>query len=267
MEGSVLVVEHDGALRELMASNLRHAGYNVACAEHVTQAAGLARGSRPDVALLDWAPGEPGLTFARQMRGDQRTADMSIIMVSARSTEPDRIAALESGADDYVTKPFSMRELLARVKAVLRRRAPQLADDILESSGLRFDAAARRVTAGDRELDLRNTEFRLLHYFMTHAHRTFSRRQLLDAVWGEQSFVEERTVDVHVRRLRRALTQTGHEGLVETVRGVGFRFRPDAATRSTPTLSSAVFDLARIGRARRRIAIVAPSVAPSVGLA
>jgi two-component system phosphate regulon response regulator PhoB len=154
-----------------------------------------------------------------------------------------------------------MRELLARVKAVLRRRAPQLADDILESSGLRFNAAARRVTAGDRELDLRNTEFRLLHYFMTHAHRTFSRRQLLDAVWGEQSFVEERTVDVHVRRLRRALTQTGHEALVETVRGVGFRFRPDAATRSTPTLSSAVFDLARIGRAGRRIAVAAPNVA------
>jgi two-component system phosphate regulon response regulator PhoB len=261
MEGSVLVVEHDGALRELMASNLRHAGYNVACAEHVAQAAGLARGSRPDVALLDWAPGEPGLTFARQMRGDQRTADMSIIMVSARSTEPDRIAALESGADDYVTKPFSMRELLARVKAVLRRRAPQLADDILESSGLRFDAAARRVTAGDRELDLRNTEFRLLRFFMTHAHRTFSRRQLLDAVWGEQSFVEERTVDVHVRRLRRALTETGHDGLVETVRGVGFRFRPDAAMPSTPTISSAVFDLARIGRARPRLAVVVPSVA------
>ena len=265
MEGSVLVVEPDGALRDLVANNLRHAGYSVACAEHVAQATGLARGSRPDIALLDWAPGEPGLTFARQMRGDQRTADMSIIMVSARSTEPDRIAALESGADDYVTKPYSMRELLARVKAVLRRRAPQLADDILESSGLRFDAAARRVTAGDREVDLRNTEFRLLHFFMTHAHRTFSRRQLLDAVWGEQTFVEERTVDVHVRRLRRALTITGHDGLVETVRGVGFRFRPDAAAQATPTLSSAVFDLAKNSRLRPRIGLTLPL--QSVGMA
>jgi len=259
MEGSVLVVERDDALRDLMTINLRHAGYNVECVNDAVGAAGLARRSRPDVALLDWAPGEPGLTFARQMRGDQRTADMSIIMVSNRSTEPDRIAALESGADDYVTKPFSMRELLARVKAVLRRRAPQLADDVLEMSGLRFDAAARRVMAGERELDLRNTEFRLLHFFMTHAQRTFSRRQLLDAVWGEQTFVEERTVDVHVRRLRHALQPTGHDRLLETVRGVGFRFRLDSTLPSTPTLSSAVLDLARNRKLRPR-AIATPTL-------
>ena len=257
MEGSVLIVEHDGPLRDLMASNLRHAGYRVCCADDVTQAAERARQSRPDLALLNWAPGEPGLTFARQMRSDQRTADVSIIVVSARCSEPDRIAALETGADDFVTKPFSMRELLARAKAVLRRRAPQLVDDVLESSGLRFDAAARRVTAAATDLELRNTEFRLLHFFMTHAHRTFTRRQLLDAVWGEQTFVEERTVDVHVRRLRRALAPTGHDALVETVRGVGFRFKPRAEPSSaptlSPTLSGAVLDLVRSGRAQSTV--------------
>jgi two-component system phosphate regulon response regulator PhoB len=253
MQGAILVVEHDPGIRDLVAGNLRHAGYRVACAAGVAEAETVARTMRPDVALLDWVPGTPGLTFARQLRADQRTADMAIIMVSSRSTEQDRVAALESGADDCVTKPFSMRELLARVKAVLRRRAPQLADDVIEISGLRFEPGARRVSAAGRELELRRTEFRLLHFFMTHPHRTFSRCQLLDEVWGDQSFVEERTVDVHVRRLRRVLMPSGHAALIETVRGVGYRFRTEPMPAPAQVLCSTVTHLAQV-RSLRSIA-------------
>lgn len=245
MEGSILVVERDLATRDLVAGNFRHAGYRVTCAGGIAEAEALARASRPDVALVDWTPGTPGLGFARQLRADRRTADMSIIMLSERCSEQDRVAALESGADDYVTKPFSVRELLARVKAVLRRRAPQLADDVIMIRGLRFEPAARRVFAAGREVALRHTEFRLLHFFLTHPQRTFSRCQLLDEVWGDQAFVEERTVDVHVRRLRRALLATGYDQLIETVRGVGYRFCTEAV--SPPMLGGAIADLMRAG--------------------
>ena len=246
MDGSILVVEHDAALRDLLAGNLGHAGYRVSCAKDVSQAEVLVREIRPDLALLDWMPGTPGLMFARQLRSDRRTAGVSIIVVSARSEEQDRVAALESAADDYVTKPFSMRELLARVKAVLRRRAPQLADEVVEIPRLRFDPAARSVRAAGREIELRKTEFRLLHFFMTHPHRTFSRRKLLDEVWGDHVFVEERTVDVHIRRLRHALAPTGHGALIETVRGIGYRFRTEPAPAPAPALYSTVTDWARL---------------------
>ena len=247
MEGSILVVERDTATRDLVAGNLQHAGYTVSCAGDIPEAEALVRALRPDAALLDWIPGTPGLTFARQLRSDRRTAEMSIIMLSARSEEEDRVAALESGADDYVTKPFSMRELLARIKAVLRRRAPQLGDDFVEVSGLRFDPASRRVTAGGREIELRKTEFGLLHFFVTHPNRTFSRIKLLDQVWGDHVFVEERTVDVHVRRLRRALAPSRHDTLIETVRGIGYRFRSeDAPTTPVPALCRTMTDLARV---------------------
>ena len=226
MAGTVLVVDDEAAVRDLLAANLQRAGYKVMTAGDVPQAEALVRESRPDMVLLDWVlPGVPGLTFARRLRADQRTKDISIVLLSGRAEEQDKVTALESGADDYVTKPFSARELLARIKAVMRRRAPQLADDVVEVAGLRIDPAAHTVSAGDKPIDLWTTELRLLHYFMTHPGRVFSRARLLDEVWGEHVFVEERTVDVHIRRLRQALEPTGHKALLETVRGVGYCFR------------------------------------------
>jgi two-component system phosphate regulon response regulator PhoB len=231
MGGSILVVDDEAALRDILSANLRHEGYKVMCAGDVPQAEALVRDSRPDLVLLDWTlPGTPGLTFARRLRNDQRTRHISIVLVSARAEEQDKVSALESGADDYVTKPFSERELLARIKAVMRRRAPQLADDVVEIAGLRIDPGAQQVSAGDQAVDLWATELRLLHFFMTHPGRVLSRTQLLDEVWGEHVFVEERTVDVHIRRLRQALAATGHDKLIETVRGSGYRFKPDLGT-------------------------------------
>jgi len=231
MGGAILVVEDEPAIQELIAVNLEHAGHQVLRAANVPEAEALVRESRPDLVLLDWVlPGIPGLTFARRLRGDQRTKDISIVLLSARAEEQDKVTALESGADDYVTKPFSARELLARIKAVMRRRAPQLADDVVEIAGLRIDPAAHQVTAGEKPIDLWTTELRLLHFFMTHPGRVFSRARLLDEVWGEHVFVEERTVDVHIRRLRQALAPTGHDKLIETVRGTGYRFKPDLQT-------------------------------------
>jgi len=251
MYGSILVVDDDATIRELLAGNLSNAGYRVSCAHDVPGAEAALRDMRPDLALLDWVlPGTSGVTFARQLRSDQRTAHVSIIVVSGRSAEQDRVAALESGADDYVTKPFSMRELLARIKAVLRRRAPQRGDEIVEIAGLRFDPAARRVSAGDEDIELWATEYRLLHFFMTHPERVFSRAKLLDEVWGDHVFVEERTVDVHIRRLRQALEATGHGDLIETVRGVGYRLRSQPPRPMTLA-----------GRApRREPAVAAPRV-------
>jgi two-component system phosphate regulon response regulator PhoB len=228
MDGSILVVEDEVPVRDLLASNLQHAGYRVMCAGDVPEAEAVVRKTRPDLVLLDWAlPGVPGLTYARQLRRDQRTRDISIVLISERTEEQDKVAALEGGADDYVTKPYSGRELLARIKAVLRRRTPQLADDVIEVGGLQLDPAARRINAGDREIDLWTTEFRLLHFFMTHPGRVFSRAKLLDEIWGHDAFVEERTVDVHIRRLRQGLEPTGHDRYIETVRGLGYRFRTE----------------------------------------
>jgi two-component system phosphate regulon response regulator PhoB len=226
MGGAILVVEDEAAVQELISVNLQHAGYKVMCAGSVPQAEALVHEVKPDLVLLDWVlPDTPGVTFARQLRGDARTKDIPIILLSGRSAEHDKVAALEGGADDYVTKPFSPRELLARIKAVMRRRAPQLTDDQVEIAGLKLDPAAHRVTGGGKEIDLWTLEFRLLHFFMTHPDRVFSRAKLLDEVWGDHVFVEERTVDVHIRRLREALAPTGHAALIETVRGAGYRFK------------------------------------------
>jgi two-component system, OmpR family, phosphate regulon response regulator PhoB len=230
MDGSVLVVEDQTSVRDLLAVNLQHAGYKVLCAGDVPEAEKVVREMRPDLVLLDWdwaLPGIAGLSFARKLRRDQRTRDISIVLISERADEQDKVAALEGGADDYVTKPYSGRELLARIKAVMRRRTPQLADDIIEIAGLQLDPAARRITAGDREIDLWTTEFRLLHFFMTHPGRIFSRAKLLDEIWGHDAFVEERTVDVHIRRLRQGLEPTQHDRLIETVRGLGYRFKAE----------------------------------------
>ncbi len=226
MGGAILVVEDEPAIQELIAVNLEHAGHQVLRAANVREAEALVREVLPDLVLLDWMlPGPPGVSFARQLRTDQRTKDIPIIMLTARAQEQDTVAGLESGADDYVTKPFSPRELLARIKAVMRRRAPQLTDDTVEIAGLKLDPIAHRVSAGGSHLALGPTEFRMLHFFMTHPERVYSRAQLLDEVWGDHVFVEERTVDVHIRRLRQALEPTEHDSLVETVRGTGYRFR------------------------------------------
>jgi two-component system, OmpR family, phosphate regulon response regulator PhoB len=239
MNGCILVIEHDPATRALLAGNLKDAGYRVFCASGVPDAKAVVREIRPDLTLFDWwLPGALGLAFARQMRGDRRTAHVSIIAVSARSEEHDRIAALEGGADDYLTKPFSMRELLARIKALMRRRTPQLGDDVVDFKGLRLDPAALRVSAGEHDIELWATNFRMLHFFMTHPGRIFGRAQLLDELWGDNVFVAERTIDVHIRRLRRALAPTGHDVLIETVRGIGYRLR----TEPVPACHASVSD-------------------------
>lgn len=257
MDGSILVVDNNAAIRDLLAANLGHAGYRVACAADVREAETLVRGGRPDLAVLELVlPGTPGLTFARQLRSDQRTVGICIIAISARAEESDRVAALEAGADDFVSKPFSTRELLARIKAVMRRRSPQLADEVVLIDGLRLDPAAHHVSADEQDIEVWTTEFRLLHFFMTHPGRVFSRSKLLDEVWGDRIFVEERTVDVHIRRLRQALAASGRSPLIETVRGVGYRFRRAALTH---TASSAVPD-----RAALRSLPVSPTAAGAI---
>jgi len=224
MPANILVVEDEPAIQELIAINLEHAGHSVLRALNAEQATQMVREVLPDVVLLDWMlPGQSGVAFARRLREDERTRTIPIIMLTARGTEADKIAGLESGADDYVTKPFSPRELVARIKAVLRRRSPQLTEEPVEVGGLRLDPGTHRVSADREQLDLGPTEFRLLHFMMTHPERVHSRTQLLDQVWGDHVFVEERTVDVHIRRLRKSLEPSGHDRLIQTVRGSGYR--------------------------------------------
>jgi two-component system phosphate regulon response regulator PhoB len=225
------LVEDEPAIQELIVCNVESAGHEAMRADSAEQAIESIRDSLPDLVLLDWMlPGMSGVELARRLRADKRTRDVPIIFLTARSEERDKLAGLDLGADDYVTKPFSPRELLARIKAVLRRRSPQSTDDAVEIDGLVLDPGTHRVSGGGIELDLGPTEFRLLHFLMTHAERVHSRAQLLDRVWGDHVFVEERTVDVHIRRLRQALSPSGHDRLVETVRGSGYRLtaRPAA---------------------------------------
>ena len=225
MPANILLVEDEPAIQELIAFNLSQAGHHVLRADSAEAAAALVKSALPDLVLLDWMlPGASGVEFARRLRADERTSDIPIIMLTARGEEQDKVTALELGADDYVTKPFSPRELVARIKAVLRRRAPQTTEDVVELGGLRLDPATHRVSAGETALALGPTEFRLLHFFMTHPERVHSRSQLLDHVWGGSVYVEERTVDVHIRRLRKTLEPHALDGLVQTVRGAGYRF-------------------------------------------
>jgi len=222
----VLIVEDEPAILELIAVNLEHSGYAALRAVSAEQAAQLLRETRPDVALLDWMlPGQSGLALARRLRADARTRDLPIIFLTARADEHDKVAALEAGADDYLVKPFSPRELVARIRAVLRRRAPQLGDVPVEVGGLSLDPASHRVAANGRAIDLSPTEFRLLRFLMTHPNRVHTRAKLLDRVWGHDAIIDERTVDVHVRRLRQALAPSGHNALIETVRGSGYVLR------------------------------------------
>ena len=225
MSATILVVEDEPAIQTLVAACLQNAGHQVVRADTAEDAIRRVNEILPDVVLLDWMlPGMSGIQLARRLRGDERTHDLPIIMLTARGEEHDKIAGLDAGADDYLTKPFSPRELLARIKAVLRRRAPQMTSEIIEIEGLRVDPVTHRVSGNGEALDLGPTEFRLLHFFMTHAERVHTRAQLLDQVWGDHVFVEERTVDVHIRRLRASLESSGHDRLIQTVRGTGYRF-------------------------------------------
>ncbi|MFM1955994.1 MAG: hypothetical protein RIR20_814 [Pseudomonadota bacterium] len=225
MAANILIVEDEPAIQELLALNIIQAGHQPIRALTVEQAQLIMQDTIPDLILLDWMlPGMSGIEFARKLKADEISKSIPIIMLTARGEEADKIRGLEVGADDYVTKPFSPRELNARIKAVLRRRAPQMTEDPIEAGGLRLDPTTHRVTANNKTIDLGPTEFKLLHYFMSNAERVHSRSQLLDRVWGDKVFVEDRTVDVHIRRLRLALEATGHENLIQTVRGAGYRF-------------------------------------------
>jgi two-component system, OmpR family, phosphate regulon response regulator PhoB len=230
MSPTVLVVEDEPAILELIKVNLVDAGYEVQGAPDAETAQALLRSALPDLVLLDWMlPGQSGLALARELRASSRTKELPIIMVTARTDEADKVAGLEAWVDDYVTKPFSPRELKARIKSVLRRRAPEAAQEPLTVGALTLDPATHRVTADGQPVPLGPTEFRLLRFFLARPERVHSRAQLLDQVWGDQVYIEERTVDVHIRRLRLALEPFGQDALIETVRGSGYRLAAPTA--------------------------------------
>lgn len=224
MKANILIVEDESPILELLALNISQAGYNPLRAISAEHAEKLINEALPDLILLDWMlPGMSGIDFAKKLRSNTVTKTIPIIMLTARSDELDKLKGLEVGADDYITKPFSPRELNARIKAVLRRKAPELTEDILNINGLELNPVSHRVTGNKKPLEMGPTEFRLLHFFMSNPERVYSRSQLLDKVWGSQIFIEDRTVDVHIRRLRNILTQSQHENLIQTVRGSGYR--------------------------------------------
>lgn len=224
MKANVLIVEDESPILELLALNISQAGYNPLRAISAEHAEKLINEALPDIILLDWMlPGMSGIDFAKKLRSNTLTKTIPIIMLTARSDELDKVRGLEVGADDYITKPFSPRELNARIKAVLRRKAPELTEDLLKINGLELDPVSHRVSGNNKPLEMGPTEFRLLHFFMSNPERVYSRSQLLDKVWGSQIFIEDRTVDVHIRRLRNILTKSQHEGLIQTVRGSGYR--------------------------------------------
>ncbi len=231
MSGSkrVLIVDDEAPIREMIAVALEMAGYECLEAENANAAHGLIVDDKPDMVLLDWMmPGASGIEFARRLRKDETTADIPIIMLTAKGDEDNKIKGLEAGVDDYITKPFSPRELVARLKAVLRRTTPKGIEEPVTVDDLTLDPISHRVTSDQKPVELGPTEFRLLQFFMTHQDRAYSRSQLLDMVWGGNVYVEERTVDVHIRRLRKALGDR-HDYLVQTVRGTGYRFSSNVA--------------------------------------
>jgi two-component system phosphate regulon response regulator PhoB len=225
MAANILIVEDEPAIQELLAFNVTQCGYRPIQALEANSAMAQINRALPDMILLDWMlPGISGVELARRLRSDQRTRNIPIIMLTARNDERDKIMGLESGADDYITKPFSPRELMARIRAVLRRRTPQISDESVAAGGIELSPSTHRVSARGAPIELGPTEFRLLHFFMTHTERVYSRAQLLDQVWGDHVFVEERTIDVHIRRLRLALEPYELDKLIQTVRGSGYRF-------------------------------------------
>jgi len=240
MAATILVVEDEPAIQELIACNLELAGHQALRAENAEQALDMVRSALPDLVVLDWMlPGMSGIEFARKLRADKRTQEVPVIMLTARADEADKLNGLESGADDYLVKPFSPRELNARVKRYCSRRAPQATDDLVETAGLQLDPVSHRVNGNQHGLSLGPTEFRLLHFFMTHPNvsiRVLTSRSCL----GRSRIREERTVDVHIRRLRKALEPTGHDRLIQTVRSAGYRFFRRFLTRSSAPVPRAI---------------------------
>ena len=226
----ILIVEDEKPIRDMIAFGLRRAGFDVREAEDSSGARASIADHRPDLMLVDWMlPDQSGLELTRAVKRNKDTEDLPVIMLTARADEHDKVSGLEGGADDYVTKPFSPRELLARINAVLRRSTPAGGGGTIEAGGLVLDTASHRVTSGDQTVTLGPTEYRLLQFFMEHPERVYTRGQVLDRVWGGNVYVEERTVDVHIRRLRKALEPFASDGLIQTVRGSGYRFstRPE----------------------------------------
>jgi two-component system phosphate regulon response regulator PhoB len=220
----ILVVEDERPIREMIAFGLRRAGFEVREASDARTGRAEVANRRPDLLLVDWMlPDTSGLEFTRALKRDRETSELPVIMLTARAEEGDKVAGLEGGADDYITKPFSPRELLARINAVLRRSLPAEGAERIEIEGLVLDQSSQRVSSGDRTVALGPTEYRMLAFFMTHPERVYTREQLLDRVWGGNVYVEERTIDVHIRRLRKALEASGHDRLIQTVRGSGYR--------------------------------------------
>ncbi len=225
MNATILVVEDEQAISKLICFNLAQAGFEIVAVESAEEARAVIYDKLPDVVLLDWMlPKLSGVDFAKELRQTERTKELPIIMLTARGEESDKELGLNLGADDYVTKPFSPRELIARIKALLRRRAPQKTDAIINVGRLSLNPQDHSVSADGQKVHFAPTEFKLLHFFMTHTNRIYSRRELLDLVWGDHVFIEERTVDVHIRRLRRELEAQGLSGYIETVRGAGYSF-------------------------------------------
>jgi two-component system phosphate regulon response regulator PhoB len=232
MATKILVVEDEAAVREMICFVLKQSGYDTLEAGDAAEARKHLSSSTPSLILMDWMlPGTSGVELTRELKQDPLTRDIPVIMLTARGEEDDKVRGLECGAEDYVTKPFSPRELAARVKVILRRVAPHATEEMVSTGDLQLDPSSYRVNVGTQEVELGPTEFRLLHFFMTHQDKVYSRSRLLDKVWGTNVFIEERTVDVHIRRLRKALEPHGVDGLVQTVRGAGYRFSERATLR------------------------------------
>ncbi|CAM3641449.1 MULTISPECIES: phosphate regulon transcriptional regulator PhoB [Vibrio] len=229
MSRRILVVEDEAPIREMLCFVLEQKGYHAVEAEDYDSAVTKLSEPFPDLVLLDWMlPGGSGINFIKHMKREELTRNIPVVMLTARGEEEDKVRGLEVGADDYITKPFSPKELVARLKAVIRRVTPTALEDVIDVQGLRLDPVSHRVTANDQALEMGPTEFKMLHFFMTHQERVYSREQLLNNVWGTNVYVEDRTVDVHIRRLRKALEGAGHDRLVQTVRGAGYRFSTKA---------------------------------------
>ncbi|WP_086982276.1 phosphate regulon transcriptional regulator PhoB [Vibrio aphrogenes] len=225
MSRRILVVEDEAPIREMLCFVLEQKGYQTVEAEDYDTAIDKLCEPYPDLILLDWMlPGGSGINFIKHMKREELTRNIPVVMLTARGEEEDKVRGLEVGADDYITKPFSPKELVARLKAVIRRVTPTALEDVIDVQGLKLDPVSHRVTANDTPVDMGPTEFKMLHFFMTHQERVYSREQLLNNVWGTNVYVEDRTVDVHIRRLRKALELAGHDKLVQTVRGAGYRF-------------------------------------------
>jgi len=229
MSRRILVVEDEAPIREMLCFVLEQKGYQAVEAEDYDTAVTKLDEPFPDLVLLDWMlPGGSGINFIKHMKREELTRNIPVVMLTARGEEEDKVRGLEVGADDYITKPFSPKELVARLKAVIRRVTPTALEDVIDVQGLKLDPVSHRVTANDAPLDMGPTEFKMLHFFMTHQERVYSREQLLNNVWGTNVYVEDRTVDVHIRRLRKALEAAGHDKLIQTVRGAGYRFSTKA---------------------------------------